>query len=79
MTKAAYKNGKEKLRVYAVSDAAPTAQLTVSIEGFVEVAVMTYNANKDRYEYKVSTSVNVDGAQVTVVSDLGGQASQTIQ
>ena len=79
MTKAAYVNKKDELVVFAESEAAPDATLTVSIAGFVDHAPMTYKAKRGRYEYRVNTSVNLDGQQVTVTSDFGGTASQTIQ
>lgn len=79
ITRASYSSWRDRLKVYADSDAAPDAQLTVSIEGFVEDAPMTYNASKGRYEYIVSTSMNLDGRQATVASDLGGTDTAVIQ
>ena len=40
---------------------------------------MTYKANKGRYQYNITTDVNLDGATISVVSDFGGSASTVIQ
>ena len=79
LTQANYANTRGRLVVYAESDAAPDATLTVSIGGFVEDAPMTYNAKRGRYQYLVTTDLNLDDRPVTVTSDLGGSASGIIQ
>ena len=79
VTKSVYNNKKDKIIVYVISDMAPDANLTISIEGFVDNAAMKYNAKKGRYQYKANTSENLNDRQVSVTSDLGGSASASLK
>ena len=78
LTKAEYKkNGK--LTVLATSTATSDANLTVTIAGFGDNIPMTYKPDSGRYEYKTTTDINLDGADISVVSDFGDSASTVIQ
>jgi len=66
-----------KLEVWATSNYAPAASMTISIDGFVLEAPMTYNAMRNRYEYTV-TAPNLSGRRVMISTDFGGAYSDRI-
>ncbi len=79
ITRARYNSGSDELQVFATSNFAPGALMTISIEGFVFEDAMTYNAGAGRYEYLITTSTNLDGRRVTVSTDEGGAYNDVIR
>jgi DNA-binding sugar fermentation-stimulating protein len=72
ITKAEYKEIEQELRVEAMSTEQPDAVLT--LEGYGQ---MSWNADKNKYEYKVKGSVDPDG-WITVTSNLGGSKTSSM-
>ena len=76
ITKALYKNSRQRLLIYAKSSNSPDDVLTVTVEGFVTDEPMVYKASKDRYEYRVNDATeNLDDRIVTVTGSDGASAS----
>ena len=78
---ARYKDGE--LMVFGESDFAPTALMTISVDGpdmgsdlAIEPAAleeaMLYNADKDNYSFTHATATNLSGRRVTISTDEGG-------
>jgi ABC-type sulfate transport system substrate-binding protein len=70
--KAEYKVSEGELRVEAFSSSQPDAELTV--EGY---GVMTWNSEKNKYEYR-EKAVTDPGGSVTITSSLGGSVTASI-
>jgi M6 family metalloprotease-like protein len=69
--KAEWKSARQELTVEATSSEQPNATLTV-----VGFGVMTYKANRNKYELKIRPVANP--GTVTVTSSQGGSATQTV-
>ena len=78
ITKAKYSNKNDRLKVFATHGSSSGAELTVSIAGFVTGAPMTYKASKNRYQYYVETTANLDGSIVTINASDGECAEAPI-
>lgn len=73
-----YKSGKGELKkLEAESNAAPRAELLVSIEGIVTDVPMTFK--KNHFEYKLTAGVSLVGRLLTVTSSHGGSASVILE
>jgi hypothetical protein len=70
--KAEYDASTGLLEVTAVSNFAPSAIMTLSIDGFVLEAPMVYNSSTGEYEYSTTTATNLDGRRLLVSTDAGG-------
>lgn len=77
-TRANYDSTTGVLEVWGTSNFAPTAIMTVSIDGFVLEAPMTYNSTDGRYEYSIVTGTDLDGRRVMISTDEGGSYNVTI-
>ena len=72
--KAEYKSDKSELKVEATSS--DGGNVTLTLEGY---GVMTYKADKNKYEYKEKPAANPGaGTVMTVTSSGGGQGTKTI-
>lgn len=69
---AKYNAQTNTVTVHGESDFTPNVKVTVSIEGFVLEAPMTYNSGDDRWEFTSVTPANLKGRRVTVSTDHGG-------
>jgi hypothetical protein len=74
-----YNAATDTVTVWGESNFSPGAIMTVSIDGFVLEAPMTYNAAQDRYEYSAVTPVNLDGRRVLISTDEGGSYRDNIK
>lgn len=66
ITKAVYKNSKDKLVVHAKYSAGGDVELRLTVEGLVTDALMDWKAKKSCYQLKLNTPINFDGADATV-------------
>ena len=81
IAKAAYNDDKERLVVYATvgEEHGGDLELTVSVQGFVSNAPMAWNESKARYQYKASSSDDLDDRLAVVSHSSGASASQVIR
>jgi hypothetical protein len=90
ITTASYNNSTGVLTVRGTSQYAPGAIMTISVDGpdggsdrnvppFILEAPMAYNPGAGRYEFTLSTPVNLDGRRVTISTDEGGAYNAYIQ
>ncbi len=75
--KAEYRTRRQVLTVQATSSQGGVAVLTVFDATMTEIGTMTYNAEEDQYQLRL-TGVADPGASVTVDSDLGGSATEPV-
>jgi hypothetical protein len=79
ITRARYTDSTDLLQVWGVSNFAPGAVMTVSVQDFILEAPMTYNPAQGRYEYTVVTPVDLDGRRVLISTDEGGAYNAYIE
>ena len=72
ITKADYNSATDTVTVLGLSNFAPTAHMTVSIEDFTFEGSMSFDANSGRYEFAAHTSQNLTGRRITISTDEGG-------
>jgi predicted phosphodiesterase len=75
--KAEYRTRRRKLTVQATSSQGSVAVLTVFDATMTEIGTMTYDAEGDQYQLRL-TGVADPGATITVESDLGGSATAPV-
>jgi cysteine-rich repeat protein len=78
ITSARYTSSNQTVKVFGVSNFAPGAIMTVSIDDFILEAPMTYVASRNRYEYTAVTPTNLRGRRVTISTNEGGAYNRRI-